>query len=231
MPVSAENVGIGTAGTSTFGCMSPPPLVSDSNSISISRAFFALVWTTATGSRQPDSVPAASTRFWSTGDIARRSSSASSESHRRLPPMKASISSRVAGLDSFPPPPGVSTATLSALLMLVRPARAFASNCSFSLACRTRDRMTPEASRQLTMVPPAMTRRWSSGFIPLSSDVATSSSQRLLAEMNFSTSSDVAGVTNGLSTPGGTGAAIAATRHPQRSPAARRSPGGGPGRA
>mmetsp|Transcript_62801 Transcript_62801/g.187247 ORF Transcript_62801/g.187247 Transcript_62801/m.187247 type:complete len:289 (+) Transcript_62801:689-1555(+) len=194
-PTSAENLGTGTGGSFTFSCL---PLVSCSNSTSISRAFLARVCTTATGSRHPDIVPAAMTRFWSTGLITLSISSASSDSHRLLEPIKESTSSCVAGRESLPPPPCMITATLSptpvGAVSVAWLAWMPCKRASFSLACRTRERMTPEASRQLTMVPPETTRRWSIAFMPRSSAATPSSIHRRLSEMNFSTSSEVAGV-------------------------------------
>mmetsp|Transcript_51886 Transcript_51886/g.113034 ORF Transcript_51886/g.113034 Transcript_51886/m.113034 type:complete len:283 (+) Transcript_51886:715-1563(+) len=179
---SAEKRGSGICSAAGLGGSTFLPLAIISNSNSISRPRFARVCSTATESLQPERVPPEMTRFWSSGFISFMISSDSGVIHFRLAVIKASTSSLVAGLESL---------VLDAASVKWAPERM----ASFSFACRTRERITPAASRQLTNVPALMTRRWSSGDMLRNSAAAASSIQRLLSVMKASTSSLVAGST------------------------------------
>mmetsp|Transcript_84009 Transcript_84009/g.246415 ORF Transcript_84009/g.246415 Transcript_84009/m.246415 type:complete len:246 (+) Transcript_84009:1883-2620(+) len=184
---SQKSGGGGTGGGSGGGGGFVPEAMLSSSS-SISRARLARVWITATGSRQPESVPAEMTRFWSTGLMARRMSAASPCSQRSLALMKASNSSFVAGFEirlSSPIMPRGAGPT-----PWPRPICA-----SISLAFLTLAWMTAVGSRTLDIVPALMTRRWSTALMFRRICSASSGSHRLFCPTKASSSSRVAGFT------------------------------------
>mmetsp|Transcript_31267 Transcript_31267/g.92833 ORF Transcript_31267/g.92833 Transcript_31267/m.92833 type:complete len:317 (+) Transcript_31267:372-1322(+) len=175
-----------TCGGSSFGAARLDSMLT--TSISISRAFFARVWSTATGSLHPDMVPAAMMRFWSSGLMARRIFSPSPCSHRSLPLTKASSSSFVAGLDRPRKAPSRGAPGAPRAAPAGRP-----SWISSSRAFRTRAWMTAAGFLTLDIVPALMTRFWSTAGRSRRTFSASSGSHRLFCEMKDSSSSLLAG--------------------------------------